>query len=371
MKKMKWLSEKPKMTCGVTWGVPWKKGELKKGNRLSLVNENAERQYVQSEPSAYWPDGSIKWTKHAAVFGGQEHQSFAVQKGESPQPTEVLRINESEHDIQVNTGTLVCAIHKTGSDFIQSLQINGKPIAAGGRLVAIRETRKETAAETVLFRETSVSLIKRAAIEKSGPVKAVIKIEGVHILQKTNEEWLPFVARLTFYTGLSEIGIVHTQLIDRNGKQEFIRGLGIVFDLFLEGEPYNRHFRFAGEKGMYKEPVQLFGTRKFNERYPLYQKQINGETLFPSEEHKEWFAHGTQNAVWNDVKLVQDSSDHYSLSKRTGKDYAWVGMLHGSRAKGLCYAGGENGGIALGLRYFLRNIRQPWKSQALPAAIQK
>lgn len=122
---------------------------------------------------------------------------------------------------------------------------------------------------------------------------------------------------------------------------------------------------------MYKEPVQLFGTRKFNERYPLYQKQINGETLFPSEEHKEWFAHGTQNAVWNDVKLVQDSSDHYSLSKRTGKDYAWVGMLHGSRAKGLCYAGGENGGIALGLRYFLRNIRQPWKSQALPAAIQK
>lgn len=199
------------------------------------MNENAERQYVQSEPSAYWPDGSIKWTKHAAVFGGQEHQSFAVQKGESPQPTEVLRINESEHDIQVNTGTLVCAIHKTGSDFIQSLQINGKPIAAGGRLVAIRETRKETAAETVLFRETSVSLIKRAAIEKSGPVKAVIKIEGVHILQKTNEEWLPFVARLTFYTGLSEIGIVHTQLIDRNGKQEFIRGLGIVFDLFWKG----------------------------------------------------------------------------------------------------------------------------------------
>lgn len=74
--------------------------------------------------------------------------------------------------------------------------------------------------------------------------------------------------------------------------------------------------------------------------------------LSPDEEHKEWFAYGTQNAVWDDVKLVQDSSDHYSLSKRTGKDYAWIGMLHGCRAKGLCYAGGENGGVALGLRYF-------------------
>ncbi|NEU35772.1 hypothetical protein GN156_34515, partial [bacterium LRH843] len=58
------------------------------------------------------------------------------------------------------------------------------------------------------------------------------------------------------------------------------------------------------------------------------------------------------NAVWDDVKLVQDSSDQYSLSKRTGKDYAWVGMLHGSRAKGLCYEGGKHGGVALGLRYF-------------------
>ncbi|MEC0573634.1 hypothetical protein P8833_07535 [Bacillus inaquosorum] len=352
MKKIKWLSEQPKVTSGVTWGVPWKKGELKKGDPLALVNENAVSRYVQSEPSAYWPDGSIKWTKHAAVFSGQANQSFTVQKGEAPQPTESLSINESEHHIQVDTGMLICTIHKTGSDFIQSLQINGKPIAAGGRLVAIRETRKETAAETALFHETSVSLIKRAAIEKSGSIKAVVKIEGVHILQKTNEEWLPFVIRLTFYAGLSEIGIVHTQLIDRNGKQDFIKGLGIVFDLFLEGEPYNRHFRFAGDKGMYKEPAQLFGTRKFSERYPLYQKQINGEILSPSEEHKEWFAHGTQNAIWNDVKLVQDSSDHYSLSKRTGKDYAWVGMLHGSRAKGLCYAGGENGGIALGLRYF-------------------
>lgn len=122
---------------------------------------------------------------------------------------------------------------------------------------------------------------------------------------------------------------------------------------------------------MYKEPAQLFGTRKFNERYPLYEKQINGEMLSPDEEHKEWFAHGTQNAVWDDVKLVQDSSDHYSLSKRTGKDYAWVGMLHGSRAKGLCYAGGENGGMTLGLRYFLRNTLQHWKSQVLPAAAPK
>lgn len=122
---------------------------------------------------------------------------------------------------------------------------------------------------------------------------------------------------------------------------------------------------------MYKEPAQLFGTRKFNERYPLYEKQINGEMLSPDEEHKEWFAHGTQNAVWDDVKIVQDSSDHYSLSKRTGKDYAWVGMLHGSRAKGLCYAGGKMAVWLSACGISLRNILQHWKSQVLPAAAPK
>nr|WGD73514.1 hypothetical protein P5668_21940 [Bacillus subtilis] len=60
MKKIKWLSEQPKLTSGVTWGVPWKKGELKKGDRLALMNENAETRYVQSEPSV--------------LLAGREHQ---------------------------------------------------------------------------------------------------------------------------------------------------------------------------------------------------------------------------------------------------------------------------------------------------------
>ncbi|MGX4764965.1 exo-rhamnogalacturonan lyase family protein [Bacillus mojavensis] len=352
MKKIKWLSEQPQLKSGVTWGVPWKKGELKKGDCLALINAKGESGYVQSEPSAYWPDGSIKWTKHAAVFSQQTDTSFTLQKEETQPPAKKLMIHESKDAIQVDTGALVCTVNKTGSDIIQSLVMNGKPIAAGGRLIAIKETRKEMAAEKVFFHETSVSLIKRVVIEQRGPVKAVIKMEGVHVLRKTKEEWLPFIIRFTFYAGLSEMNIMHTQLIDRNFKREFIKGLGMQFDLFLQGEPYNRHFRFAGNKSVYKEPAQLFGTRKWSERYPLYQRHINGEPISPSEEHKEWFAHGVQNAVWNDMKLVQDSSDHYRLAKRTGKEYSWVDMLHGKRAKGLCYAGGENGGVALGLRYF-------------------
>ncbi len=68
------------------------------------------------------------------------------------------------------------------------------------------------------------------------------------MLHKTNEEWLPFVIRLTFYAGLSEIGIVHTQLIDRSGKQEFIKGIGIEFDLFWR-RAVQPPFSFCGREG--------------------------------------------------------------------------------------------------------------------------
>ncbi|MCI3197505.1 hypothetical protein GXP75_17900 [Bacillus sp. HU-1818] len=352
MAKLKWLSKQPPMAGGVTWGMPWKKGGLKKGESLTLLDSQGNSLCTQSEPSAYWPDGSVKWTKHAAVFSGQADCCYVLQKGEAAAPDQTVTVNESADVIKADTGPLTCTIHTSGQEIFQSLAIHGKTIAAGGRLTAIKETRSGTEERMIHEYESSGSFIKQAAVETSGPVKAVIKLEGVHLNRSTKEERLPFILRLTFYAGVSEVNIKHTLLIDRQFKAEFLKGIGMEFDLFLQGEPYNRHFRFAGDTGIYKEPAQLFATRAFNEHNALYQRQINGETLTPEEKHQKLFCHGRQNAVWNDVKLVQNSSDHYSLYKRTGKDFAWVNILHGKRSKGLFYAGGENGGMAAGLRHF-------------------
>lgn len=50
----------------VTWGAPWKKGSVKDTASYALTDETGNKIPIQSSISAYWPDGSIKWSRHTA-----------------------------------------------------------------------------------------------------------------------------------------------------------------------------------------------------------------------------------------------------------------------------------------------------------------
>ena len=49
-----------------TWGCIWEKGEVTKGQDFVLENADGSRVPVQSRITAYWADGSAKWTAHTA-----------------------------------------------------------------------------------------------------------------------------------------------------------------------------------------------------------------------------------------------------------------------------------------------------------------
>ena len=51
----------PELHYGQTFGVAWARGTLAKGQALTVRGSNGEVP-SQSWPTAYWPDGSIKWT---------------------------------------------------------------------------------------------------------------------------------------------------------------------------------------------------------------------------------------------------------------------------------------------------------------------
>lgn len=56
------------MPVGMTWGIPWREGELRREESLHLAQANGEGAIpLQSWPTAYWPDGSVKWSAHAAT----------------------------------------------------------------------------------------------------------------------------------------------------------------------------------------------------------------------------------------------------------------------------------------------------------------
>src|ERR1017187_5149869 len=77
-------------------------------------------------------------------------------------------------------------------------------------------------------REKFVSLVKKVTVEQSGPVRAVVKFEGVHKGVTSGREWLPFHVRLYFYAGEASVRMVHTIFFDGDQEKDFVRGLGVT-----------------------------------------------------------------------------------------------------------------------------------------------
>lgn len=346
---LKWLDRQAKDSAGVTWGTPWGKGVLNRDDSISLSDTKGRKIGVQSWPTAFWPDGSVKWTGHAAVLGKEVSENYQLDIHETPKSGHSIKVNNLDHLIEIDTGKLLCQINKEGTVIIKQLKLKENIIGTNGKLIAVKEEITERPHERVATQRKLVGDIRSVVIEQSGPVRAVIKIDGIHIDHLNNEELLPFTIRLYFYVDVADIRIVHTFVYDGDPNIDFITGLGLEFKGELSGAPWNRHIQVAGEEGMYSEPGQLALTRRYDG--DLYTKQIAGERIDPTD--IEGLAdHICKNARWNDFKIVQDSANHYYVTKRTEEGCSWVESLHGERAHGLLYAGGIHGGLAVGIKDF-------------------
>jgi len=99
-------------------------------------------------------------------------------------------------------------------------------------------------------------------VEQTGPVRAVVKLEGVHKAETGAREWLPFTVRLYFYAGLEQVRLVHTIVFDGDDQKDFIRGLGVAFSVPMREQIHNRHVRFSGEgDGLWSEPIEPASAR--------------------------------------------------------------------------------------------------------------
>lgn len=349
--KLKWLNEGPELTTGVTWGIPWEEGVLNRQDAINLATENGEKVAVQSWPTAYWPDGSVKWSAHAAVFT-PSGENYIASKGVAENKKTMIT-QENSKFIEVDTGALKCKINKTGASVIGNISKKDKVICSDGRLICIREDRKEEDGSLILRQDSFESEITAAVIEQAGSVRTVIRVEGIHKDSKGTEKMLPFIIRLYFYYGAEDIKIVHTFIYDKDPARDYIKGLGIEFTTPVSGPFYNRHVRFAGSDGLFKEASQLLLTWRPRIPKEIYEKQISGELLkLDPDKNSEIFVNLDKITVWDSYKLIQDSADHYLIQKRTKDNCCWIDSVNGSRAGGLAFLGSESGGIAVGLRDF-------------------
>jgi len=368
-----WLGQKaPALTGGVSFGVPFARGAVPKNQSFSLTTADGKNLPVQTWPLAYWPDGSLKWEGVATVAGPDNPGIFTVKPGPSAgmegQP--VVRVTSSDTTYAIDTGRIVVRIPKWGTTLIDSISMAGREVARKGELVCILQNGPDAeAADTPAPRERFGSKVLNVTMEQSGPVRAVVKIEGVHRGLKSNREWLPFTVRLYFYAGQESIRMVHTIIYDGDQEKDFIRGLGVVFAVPMREEIQNRHVRFSGENdGLWSEPVQPMKGRdgRFvgdpQSGADVYPQQVEGKRV-PNREQLNARSQGwlADWAVWDDFKLVQPNADGFTVVKRTNPESVWLPAGAGHRASGLVFAGDVTGGLAVSLKNF-------W--QSYPASLE-
>ncbi|MCS0630080.1 Tat pathway signal sequence domain protein [Telluria mixta] len=340
-----WLEGAPAFSAGTTFGVPWPRGAVRKGQPF-VVDGAAGEVPAQSWPLAYWPDGSLKWTAHALGAGGRPDATLRVRPGtRRARAHHAVTVRRSADGFVAGTGVVECTVPARGPVLVTAIRRAGRDIARNVRLVALCDDQPEGAARRAEF----VSEIGKVTLEQDGPVRSVLKLEGRH--RDKDRAWLPFTVRLYLYAGAESIRIMHTFVFDGDENKDFIRGIGLTFDVPLRDELHDRHVRFAGEDGgLWAEGVRnLTGLRR-EPGADVRRAQLGGERCPPVAEKVAPLLHLVP--AWGDVSLSQLSADSFRIRKRTKTGCGWVDSAWGRRAPGCGYVGGASGGVAFGLRDF-------------------
>jgi hypothetical protein len=362
---LKWLDGKPPALPGsVAWGVPWPRGAVTTQDRVSVMDGQGHVVPAQQWTLGYWPDGSVKWTGLAiAADAGTDNLSIVAGANAGAnagtQSGANVMVRETAASVTINTGALVAKINRTGSSLIASLAVDGRPVAVDGRLIALREDRSQFESRRVVREEEFVSELKTVTVEQAGPVRAVVKIEGVHASTAgaPARKWLPFTVRLYFTAGINSIRLVHTFIFDGDQAVDFIKGLGFAFTIPFREEIQNRHIRFATDKhNLFCEPVFMapgYYSRGSANLREYQQAQISGKRIPNlSELEKQDRADFLDTPTWDSFKLNQLNADGWDLVKRTNPKSSWVRVTTGKRARGFAWLGDVSGGLGLGLRRF-------------------
>ncbi|MBE8472287.1 exo-rhamnogalacturonan lyase family protein [Streptomyces justiciae] len=350
---LRWLEggTPAELAAGTTWGVPWPRGAFAPDQEFSLTSDSGTPVPVQTWPTGWWPDGSVKWTAHAVADAGPRGETYRLVAGSPKSPEKPVRVTSDSGTVVVDTGVVQVTFGKSGNDLIKSIRRGGTEIATSGRLIASRQDSASGESATVRS-ETFTSTVKAVHVEQDGPVRAVVRVEGKH--RKGLRSWLPYTVRFYLYAGSDAIRVVHTFVFDGNEQKDFVNGLGVRFSVPMRGELYNRHVRFAGDgKGVLAEAVQGITGLRRDPGAAVRTAQYEGKA---TPDAASWDTRVTSRLqwipAWGDYRLSQLNAHGFEIHKRTKEGHSWIRADGGKRAEGLAYVGSPTGGLAFGMRNF-------------------
>ncbi|KAI4730422.1 hypothetical protein E4T49_01809 [Aureobasidium sp. EXF-10728] len=370
--KIQWLDQKPAYNHGTSFGVPWPRGKYQANDTIFAVSSEAGTSVAsESWVTGYWSDSSVKWTAHA-IGGGVPEDGYTVtalsknSTRSTPENTTLI-VHDGPDIIEINTGKIAVSFPKTGNVLVKDIKMSdGQIVGQDGKLIlrsqssVLHDEDKQGQPFPEYF--NFESKIDNVTVSKDNIARALVTVRGDHQqVQVANssasahKDWLPFVIRFYLYSNSESIRIVHSLIYDGVPKTDFVRGIGLRFDVPLEDEFYDRHIRIAGvDGGILNEAVQGVTGLRRDPGQAVRTAQYQGKKT-PALE--TWDTRVSSRLkwipTWNDYSLTQLSSDGFTLKKRTKAGQSWINIPGSTQAGGLAYLGGATkGGLAVGLRNF-------------------
>ena len=344
-------------------GSMWERGTLFPGKTSFKLQRNGESYPLQSRVTALWPDGSIKWASHVfdSEMAGDEAEIVPVKNDDGIKKDTVTEENgsneitaiENNDSIIISAGKTRLTVHKSGDALFHDFIYDGKIRAKKAVLKSFIENRPdEYTKKEIPF----VGEIFEAKIKEIGNTRCVVKYSGTHKDEDEDDKKLRFSVFMEIYKDTPELKFTYTFFYDGQEEKDFVKGVGISFEIPACGENYNRHVKFATDNGCFNEAMAMLLCWHPRVDRKIYEDQIAGKKLEltnGSIEQANAVKASRQMPIWNDYYLLQDSSEHFVIRKRTGKEnVCYIDGLHGNRAKGAAAFGSEGGGIMLALKDF-------------------
>ncbi|MBO4905560.1 MAG: hypothetical protein J5486_00800 [Bacteroidaceae bacterium] len=401
--RLHWVGKTPAEAKPVRFGIPFNKGEMKPNSGFTLTTDGGQQLQADFWPTAYWPDGSVKWGGFAAVIpGGTESVTFAAAGkanktiNSSNGEAGTLHVAETSNQICISAAGFAAYIPKQGAAIVDSLVLGGTRVADKGYLVCTTQDQPYSEGVGEIHYHNYISNINSVEIERQGGVQVVVKIEGkylydvkqLQIVPQLSEadlqsrqvpvEWLPFTVRLYFFAGSEQVRMIHSFIYDGDQYHDFITSLGVRFEVPMREQHYNRHVAFVTQDGgVWSESVQPLNGRRILGAGGAGGSLVEGQEPLPAlpenmqvegqrvpepkafdEKGQELIHHW---ARWNTFRLSQLTDQSYTIRKRTHTGNQWVGTHSGQRAAGYVFAGDVSGGLGISVKDF-------WESY--PASLQ-
>ena len=334
-----------------TFGCMWEKGKCYEDTAYRCTNQEGKIVPIQSRVTAYWPDGSVKWTAHTAQSAllGEE---IEVIPGEAS-GFQGLSIEDDGVRLTLDNGCFCTRITRGSNLLFDSVSAERGEIASKARAVLQLEEPAQLDGYEARVTKPYAGVVKEIELEEQGALQCILKFTGCH-RNKDGEEKMPFIIRMRINWECPTLHFTHTFLYDGDEDKDFLKGLGISFESPLAGEQYNRHVKFQGDHGVFHESVVPLLSWRPGLPAKLYETQMSGEALFPEGEDLSNVNKVLQDTpYWSVYDICQDSDRHFMVRKKLEYDNCcYIDSLHGKRSKGALAYGSEAGSVLMCIRDF-------------------